>query len=55
MADSWDAMVNNRCYRNSLPESEALDEIKKGIGTQFDPEIAAAFFEIKKIVIHREA
>lgn len=55
VADSWDAMVNNRCYRNSLPESEALDEIKKGIGTQFDPEIAAAFLEIKKIVIHREA
>lgn len=55
VADSWDAMVNNRCYRNSLAESKAIDEIKKGMGTQFDPEIAAAFLEIKKIGVHREA
>lgn len=55
VADSWDAMVNNRCYRNSLAESKAIDEIKKGMGTQFDPEIAAAFLEIRKSGVHREA
>ena len=55
VADSWDAMVNNRCYRRRLSADDALSEIEKGIGTQFDPEIAAAFLRMKKCAIRRES
>ena len=55
VADSWDAMVNNRCYRCRLSAKDALSEIEKGMGTQFDPEIAAAFLQMKKHAIHRES
>lgn len=50
VADSWDAMVSQRCYRGSLTEHEALTEIEKGSGTQFDPEIVAAFLEVKNVI-----
>ena len=55
VADSWDAMVNNRCYRCRLSAKDALSEIEKDMGTQFDPEIAAAFLQMKKHAIHRES
>ncbi|MHB8124095.1 MAG: HD domain-containing phosphohydrolase [Desulfitobacteriaceae bacterium] len=40
LADSYDAMTSERPYRNAMSEEEALIEIKKNSGTQFDPEIA---------------
>lgn len=54
VADSWDAMVSNRCYRHGLSEHDALMEIEKGMGTQFDPEIAAAFLRMKKCYSQRK-
>ena len=43
VVDSFDAMTNDRPYRQARPASEALDEIERCAGTQFDPEIARAF------------
>ncbi|MFH1767718.1 MAG: HD domain-containing phosphohydrolase [Candidatus Omnitrophota bacterium] len=43
LADSFDAMVSKRPYRSSLTEDQAVDEIKRNSGTQFDPEIASVF------------
>ncbi|MGN0318429.1 MAG: HD domain-containing phosphohydrolase [Lachnospira sp.] len=40
IADAYDAMTSNRSYRNALPQDVVRDEIVKGRGTQFDPEIA---------------
>lgn len=40
VADSYDAMTSNRSYRKALPQQVVRSEIKKGKGTQFDPEIA---------------
>jgi putative two-component system response regulator len=40
VADAYDAMTSNRSYRNSLPQSVVREEIERGKGTQFDPEIA---------------
>ena len=40
VADSYDAMASNRSYRNALPQEVVQGEIKKGRGTQFDPQIA---------------
>ncbi|MGN0667154.1 MAG: HD domain-containing phosphohydrolase [Huintestinicola sp.] len=40
VADSYDAMASNRSYRNALPQEVVRQELVKGRGTQFDPEIA---------------
>lgn len=39
VADSYDAMSSRRCYRNSLDYDYILNELIKGAGTQFDPDI----------------
>lgn len=41
VADSYDAMSSDRCYRKALPPEKVLSEIEAGSGTQFDPKIAA--------------
>lgn len=45
LADSYDAMISERSYRNALSEEQALKEIRKNSGTQFDPIIARIFAE----------
>lgn len=45
LADSYDAMTSERPYRMALSEEEALLEIRRNAGTQFDPEIARIFVE----------
>lgn len=45
LADSYDAMTTERPYRKALSEDEAIAEIRKNAGTQFEPEIARAFIE----------
>ena len=39
VADSYDAMASDRCYRDALPEDVIIDELKQCSGTQFDPEV----------------
>ena len=43
VADSFDAMTSDRPYRPALPVEAARQEIKRCIGTQFDPIVASAF------------
>lgn len=43
VADSFDAMTSDRQYRKSLGFRYAMEELERGCGTQFDPEIARAF------------
>jgi HD-GYP domain-containing protein (c-di-GMP phosphodiesterase class II) len=43
LADSFDAMTSKRTYRDARTVEEALVEIEKGIGTQFDEQVARAF------------
>lgn len=45
VADSYDAMTSDRTYRKRLSEEEAINEIIKNSGTQFDPNIAKIFIE----------
>ncbi len=42
VADAYDAMTSNRSYRAAMPQQLVREEIVKGAGTQFDPEIARA-------------
>ncbi|MCS7279167.1 MAG: HD-GYP domain-containing protein, partial [Thermodesulfobacteriaceae bacterium] len=46
IADAFSAMVCERPYRKPLSFDEALEEIKKGAGTQFDPMLVNIFVNI---------
>jgi len=48
VADAFDAMVSNRPYRKALSVEEAIGELKKNAGTQFDPLIVQIFCMILK-------
>jgi putative nucleotidyltransferase with HDIG domain len=48
VADAFDAMTSKRIYRDALNETEALKEIKRCKGTQFDPQIADVFLNVYK-------
>jgi HD-GYP domain-containing protein (c-di-GMP phosphodiesterase class II) len=37
IADTFDAMTSDRPYRRAMSTSDALDELKRNAGTQFDP------------------
>jgi diguanylate cyclase (GGDEF)-like protein len=43
VADAFDAMTSERVYRDPLSELEALAELERCAGTQFDPAIVEAF------------
>ena len=49
--DCFSAMTTERPYRQALSWSEAIDEIKRGRGTQFDPQIADAFLTIIERIV----
>jgi HD-GYP domain-containing protein (c-di-GMP phosphodiesterase class II) len=46
IADSYDAMTTDRPYRKGLSREQAMDEIQRESGKQFDPLIADAFLEL---------
>ncbi len=48
VADAYDAMTSTRIYRNRLEPGIVMEEIEKGLGTQFDPEAGAAMLRLLK-------
>jgi HD-GYP domain-containing protein (c-di-GMP phosphodiesterase class II) len=43
VADAFDAMTSDRLYRAALTYEEAVAEVERCAGTQFDPEVVHAF------------
>jgi two-component system cell cycle response regulator len=43
VCDAFDAMTTDRPYRSLVPESEAIEELRRCAGTQFDPMVVEAF------------
>ena len=43
VCDAFSAMTTDRPYRAACPDTEALDELRRCAGSQFDPEIVDAF------------
>jgi hypothetical protein len=46
VADAFEAMVADRIYRPSLGLNKALEEIRGGRGTHFDPQVVDTFLEL---------
>jgi two-component system cell cycle response regulator len=45
ICDAFDAMVSERPYREPMGADEALAELRRCAGTQFDPELTELFCE----------
>jgi HD-GYP domain-containing protein (c-di-GMP phosphodiesterase class II) len=43
VVDSFDAMTTSRPYRGAMRVGRALEQIREGAGTQFDPEVVRVF------------
>jgi HD-GYP domain-containing protein (c-di-GMP phosphodiesterase class II) len=50
VADAFDSMTSTRSYREARRMSEAIEELRKGAGTQFDPALVEAFIA----ALHRD-
>ena len=55
VADAFDAMTSNRVYRNHMDTDYVMNEMKRGRGTQFDPDALDAFLRlVEKGIINLE-
>jgi HD-GYP domain-containing protein (c-di-GMP phosphodiesterase class II) len=48
VADAYDAMTFDRPYRAALSHDEAIAEVERYSGTQFDPQVAEALFALAR-------
>lgn len=46
VCDAFHAMTTDRPYRKRLPVDEAVRRLREGTGTQFDPDVVAAFLTL---------
>ncbi len=46
VVDVFDALTHDRVYRGAFRVDEAIEIVREGSGSQFDPEVVHAFFEI---------
>ena len=42
VGDAYEAMTSDRPYRKALGIERAIEELERGVGTQFDPDVVAA-------------
>ena len=52
IADVYDALTSERCYKNAIPAEEAFNIIVEGRGTHFDPDIIDIVIKIKDELIN---
>ncbi|MBU0674415.1 MAG: response regulator [Proteobacteria bacterium] len=46
VADSFDAMTSKRSYKTNMSRQEGIDELRRCVGTQFDPGVVKVFAEV---------
>jgi diguanylate cyclase (GGDEF)-like protein len=44
--DAYNAMITSRPYRDAMEHEAALDELRRGAGRQFDPEVVEALLDL---------
>ena len=59
VADVFDALVSKRSYKDPFPFEKAMDIIREGAGSHFDPYVAEAFMHaearVRKVLGERQA
>ena len=50
VADVFDALVSKRSYKDGFPFEKAMDIIREGSGSHFDPKVAQAFLDAEEEV-----
>jgi putative two-component system response regulator len=51
VADVYDALRSTRCYKKAIMHEQAVSIIRKGKGTQFDPDIVEVFLAIERYLL----
>jgi putative two-component system response regulator len=51
VADVFDALMHERAYKEAWPAEEAIEEIRRGSGTLFDPAVVDAFVSLNRSVL----
>ena len=46
IADAYDAMVHDRPYKRAISHEQAIAELRRHAGTQFDPELVELFCDL---------
>jgi two-component system, cell cycle response regulator len=46
LCDAFDAMTSGRAYASRLTEAQAVEELRREAGRQFDPDVVQAFLEL---------
>jgi hypothetical protein len=46
IADAYDAMINDRPYKRAVSHEQAVAELRRHAGTQFDPELVELFCDL---------
>ena len=54
IVDAYDAMTSDRAYRKAMSSEEALAEIRRCAGTQFDPNLVEVFLEMMEEMARSE-
>ncbi len=56
LADVYDALISPRVYKPAWPAEKVIEEIRRCRGTQFDPDVVDAFFDIQDTIraIHKK-
>ncbi|HEY7131764.1 MAG TPA: HD domain-containing phosphohydrolase, partial [Candidatus Limnocylindrales bacterium] len=46
IADAYDAMTHDRPYKRAISHDDAIKELRRHAGTQFDPEMVTLFCDL---------
>ena len=46
VVDVWDALVSDRPYRKGMIPEDIREHLRKGSGSQFDPQVVDAFLKL---------
>lgn len=52
VADVFDALTHDRTYKSAWPVEQAIAEIRRGAGSQFDPRVVGAFLAMHQDAVH---